>query len=74
MLATACILRPKVSRSANLWMKRLGSMGLLMSGCCSSRSSLHSCKNTAPRTYTLVCTTSEKSMSMYGLDSCRQMM
>ena len=49
-------------------------MGLLMSGCCSSRSSLHSCKNTAPRTYTLVCTTSEKSMSMYGLDSCRQMM
>mmetsp|Transcript_3654 Transcript_3654/g.14723 ORF Transcript_3654/g.14723 Transcript_3654/m.14723 type:complete len:200 (-) Transcript_3654:495-1094(-) len=66
VLATACIRRFKLSLSAKRWMNRLGSMGLLISGCCSRRSSRQSCRNTAPSTYTFVCTTSEKSMSMYG--------
>mmetsp|Transcript_36965 Transcript_36965/g.91335 ORF Transcript_36965/g.91335 Transcript_36965/m.91335 type:complete len:228 (+) Transcript_36965:351-1034(+) len=66
--------RPRLSLSAKRWMNRLGSMGLEMSGCCSSRSSRHSCRNTAPSTYTLVCTTSLKSISMYGRDSCRHTM
>ena len=70
VFATACIFRPRLSLSAKRWMNREGSIGLLTSGCCSRRRRRHSCRNTAPRTYTFVCTTSLKSMSMYGRDSC----
>ena len=38
-------------RSAKRWMNKLGSTGFCMTGCCSSRSSWHNCRNTAPNTY-----------------------
>mmetsp|Transcript_9958 Transcript_9958/g.32278 ORF Transcript_9958/g.32278 Transcript_9958/m.32278 type:complete len:306 (-) Transcript_9958:94-1011(-) len=76
VLATACMARwsPNSRRSAKRWMYRLGSMGRWRMGCCSSRRRRQSWRKTAPRTYTLVWRVSEKSMSMYGLPSCRHTM
>mmetsp|Transcript_46876 Transcript_46876/g.89503 ORF Transcript_46876/g.89503 Transcript_46876/m.89503 type:complete len:209 (-) Transcript_46876:148-774(-) len=74
VLDTACMRFLKSSLSANRWMNKLGSTGFWNMGCCSRRKRWQSCRNTAPSTNTLVCSMSEKSMSMNGLPSCRHTM